>query len=190
MTTINQSSVDVTPGSRRRIIFDFTEPHQADLWLPVNDIVMGGASSGRMVQRAAGPALFTGAVSLDNGGGFASVRTIGTEHNLNGLAGLILAVKGDGKNYKLNLTDNRSAEGVLFQAKFSTISDEWIEVSFPFDGFIPMFRGRPVLDHPPLRTQSIKSFGLTISGKQSGEFSLEIATIVEYCSKHSANIKE
>jgi hypothetical protein len=29
-----------------------------------------------------------------------------------------------------------------------------------------------------------------ISGKQSGEFSLEIAAIVAYCSKHPANTKE
>ena len=188
-TTKKRVSTSVTDGSNR-LIFDFSNPPQAEFWLLVNDVVMGGISSGTMVQHSPKSALFTGVVSLEHGGGFASVRTPPAEYNLRVFAGLTLLFKGDGKRYKLNLTDDQSGEVVLFQATFSTTPKEWTEESFPFDRFIPMFRGRPVLDHPPLRTQSIKSFGLMISGKQSGEFSLEIAAIAAYCSTHSTNTKE
>lgn len=188
-TTKKRVTMSVTSGSNR-LIFDFSHTPQAEFWLPVNDVVMGGISSGTMVQHSPKSAFFTGVVSLEHGGGFASVRTPPAEYNLSAFAGLTLLFKGDGKRYKLNLTDDQSGEGVLLQTKFSTTSEEWTEESFPFDEFVPTFRGRPVPDHSPLRTQSIKSFGLMISGKQSGEFSLEIATIVAYCSKHSANIKE
>ncbi len=167
-------------GGSKRPIFDFSDEHQAELWLPVNDVVMGGISSGMMAQHSPTSAHFSGIVSLEHGGGFASVRTPPAEYNLSAFAGLTVAFKGDGKSYKLTLTDDQSGAGVLFQAQFSTISDEWIEVYFRFDEFAPTFRGRLVPDHPPLRTQCIKTFGLMISGKQSGAFSLEIATVAAY----------
>jgi monofunctional biosynthetic peptidoglycan transglycosylase len=188
-TTTKRVTTNVTNRSNR-LIFDFSDPPQAEFWLPVNDVVMGGISSGTMAQHSPKSAFFTGVVSLEHGGGFASVRTPPAEYNLSAFTGLTLLFKGDGKRYKLNLTDDQSREGLLFQANFSTTSEEWTEEFFPFDGFIPMFRGRPVLNHPPLRTQVIKSFGLMISGKQSGEFSLEIAAIAAYCSTHSTNTKE
>lgn len=178
MTTTKKT---VSTNEANRLIFDFAHEQQAELWHPVNDIVMGGISSGTMVQHSPKSVLFAGNVSLEHGGGFASVRTHPAEYNLRAFAGLTASFKGDGKSYKLNLTDDQSGEGVLFQSKFSTTSDVWAEESFPFDGFVPTFRGKLVQDHPPLRTQSIKTFGLMISGKQSGVFSLEIATIAAYC---------
>jgi NADH dehydrogenase [ubiquinone] 1 alpha subcomplex assembly factor 1 len=165
------------PPEDIRMIFDSSDPQQIGLWLPVNDSVMGGLSSGAMEQASPHSALFSGVVSLENGGGFASVRTPPAEYNLSTFAGLAIRIKGDGHRYKLNLTDDRSAEGILFRLEFATKAGEWIVVSLPFDRFLPVFRGRFVADHAPLRTRCIKTFGFMIAGKQAGKFTLEIGSI-------------
>ena len=55
-------------------LFDFTTPGDVDGWRAVNDTVMGGVSSGELGW-SDGMLVFTGELSLDNGGGFASMRS-------------------------------------------------------------------------------------------------------------------
>ena len=55
-----------------------------------------------------------------------------------------------------------------------------MEIRIPFTDFVPTFRGRRVQDHKPLATVSIRTFGLMISEKQVGEFSLEVAFIAAH----------
>jgi NADH dehydrogenase [ubiquinone] 1 alpha subcomplex assembly factor 1 len=160
-----------------RVIFDFSNEQQTALWLPMNDVVMGGISSGSMTQHSSQTALFSGVVSLENGGGFASVRTRPAEYNFAGCSGLTLIVKGDGKKYKVNLTDSASRGDVLFQAKFSTVLSQWIALYIPFKDFVPTFRGRPLPDYPPLNANRIQTFGLMISEGQPGEFELEVGSV-------------
>ncbi len=159
------------------IVFDFSDPQQAALWLSMNDVVMGGVSTGGLAQHSDGSALFSGVVSLDQGGGFSSVRTPPAEYNLSSFHGLALVARGDGKTYKVNLTTTESFSDVLFQARFETLPDQWIAVEIPFQEFLPTFRGRTLPDHPPLNSGCIRTFGLMISEKQAGEFSLEVTTI-------------
>jgi monofunctional biosynthetic peptidoglycan transglycosylase len=171
----------LTPAEHQRgadlVVFDFSDPQQTALWLPINDVVMGGVSLGTMMQHTATSALFSGIVSLEHGGGFASVRTLAAEYNLGGFAGLTVVARGDGKRYKLNLTTYGSADDVLFQARFGTMPDQWIAVTIPFQDFVPTFRGRPLPDHSPLNTNRIQTFGLMISEGQAGEFELEVGSI-------------
>ena len=54
---------------------------RADPWRSVNDGVMGGRSSGGMVQ-AEDALKFTGELSLENNGGFSSVRRLVEESGL------------------------------------------------------------------------------------------------------------
>lgn len=163
-----------------RVIFDFSNEKQTALWFPMNDVVMGGISSGSMTQHSSQTALFSGVVSLEHGGGFASVRTRAAEYNLAGCSGLTLVVRGDGKRYKLNLTDCVATDDVLFQARFNTTVDEWTTVYLPLKDFTPSFRGRSVPDHPAMDTRTIRTFGLMISERQAGPFSLEITSIAAW----------
>ena len=55
-------------------LIDFRSAARGD-WNAVNDDVMGGRSSSSMRLTSDGSAVFEGEVSLDNNGGFASVRT-------------------------------------------------------------------------------------------------------------------
>ena len=56
-----------------RTIIDFAEPESAR-WTIVNDGVMGGRSSSDVELTGDNTALFSGFLSLENNGGFASVR--------------------------------------------------------------------------------------------------------------------
>ena len=57
-----------------KTLFDFTTATNSTAWQIVNDDVMGGVSTSRFQVRTNG-AVFSGVVSLENNGGFASVRS-------------------------------------------------------------------------------------------------------------------
>ena len=59
-----------------RDLYDFTHQETSGVWMIVNDGVMGGISETRLSLDQQGFLVFEGRVSLDYGGGFASVRSI------------------------------------------------------------------------------------------------------------------
>lgn len=86
-----------------QIIIDFSNT-SATGWQIVNDRVMGGISRSSFQLHEDGYALFSGTVSLENNGGFASVRTRAqTPMDLSEFDGLSVHVLGDGKTYSLRL---------------------------------------------------------------------------------------
>ena len=62
-----------------RILFKFDNPEAAKPWQTVNDGVMGGRSSGRFKINDDKNMEFFGTLSLENNGGFASVRARGEQ---------------------------------------------------------------------------------------------------------------
>jgi hypothetical protein len=122
---------------------------------------------------------FAGRVSLENNGGFASIRSPAGRHDLAGYSGIALRVKGDGRSYKLNLRTGDAFDGVQYQASFIAPA-EWSEIELPFASLVPRFRGRPVVDAPPLDPARIVTFGFLISDRQAGNFALDIARIGAY----------
>jgi monofunctional biosynthetic peptidoglycan transglycosylase len=158
-------------------IIDFREDDQR--WSSINDVVMGGVSSSEMVIEN-GTATFRGTVSLENNGGFASVRSLPAEHDLSGFDGVVLRIRGDGKRYGFRLRTSTAFDGVSYQIKFTAAQGEWQELQLPFGEFDPVFRGRRVPDHPPLDTSLIKTLGLMISDNQQGPFRLDVEWIRGY----------
>jgi hypothetical protein len=138
---------------------------------------MGGLSGSRFGYSGSGTALFTGTVSLENSGGFASVRSASSSHDLRKFSALTLRVKGDGKQYKINLKTDRNFDGVQYQAAFRTKRNEWMNVTIPFTTFTPVFRGNPVVPDSQLDRSCLCTFGFLISDKQEGPFRLEIESI-------------
>ncbi|MHC4830738.1 MAG: CIA30 family protein, partial [Planctomycetota bacterium] len=63
-------------------------------WQTVNDGVMGGRSRGGPQVTDQGTLLFAGEISLENNGGFSSVRTRPKSLALKGYDGLSLRLKG------------------------------------------------------------------------------------------------
>ena len=162
------------------LLFDFDTERAIDDWMPVNDVVMGGVSTGRLEATGNGSVAFTGLVSLENSGGFASVRSRPGEHDLHGYSGLELSIRGDGRRYKINLKTDLQTDGILYRAVFETREDEWQTLRLPFEEFLPSFRGRIAREAPPLDLSCVASLGLMISDRQNGPFRLEIAGIGAY----------
>lgn len=147
---------------------------RVDAFAPIDDRVMGGVSRSRMLRTAEGHGAFTGELSLENNGGFASVRATELTLDLADLTTLVLRVRGDGKRYKLRLHDDAQRDGVAFEAAFDTVVGEWQELALPLDTFRPVWRGRPVRGAPPLERGRVTMVGLMISDGQDGPFTLEL----------------
>jgi monofunctional biosynthetic peptidoglycan transglycosylase len=161
-------------------IIDFSSPEEQDRWEIINDAVMGGVSESRVSIINNKTALFQGVVSLENYGGFSSMRTHQRHFDLAGYKGLMVRVKGDGKNYRLRLRMDNAYDGIAYQAHFSTEQDIWITARLPFETFTPVFRGRIIEDAPELDKSNIRRIGFMIADKQAGPFSLEIEWVRAY----------
>ena len=148
-------------------------------WHDISDPVMGGISSSQMVAED-GVAVFKGVVSLENSGGFASVRSAEGHYDLSGCDGLTVRVRGDGKSYGLRLRTSDAFDGVNYQVDFTPVPGAWLDVNLPFAAFQPVLRGRQVAGHPPLAPAAIRTFGLIIAARQEGPFRLELQSIAGY----------
>ena len=84
-----------TSDADETMLFDFGALENTDDWLVVNDGVMGGLSKSRFIMSDRNTAVFTGNVSLDNNGGFASTRTKTMRFQLDGFKGILVRVKGE-----------------------------------------------------------------------------------------------
>ncbi len=169
-----------TAGEILETLFDFADPSLVAAWESVGDRVMGGVSSGRLVPLAGGGAAFSGEVLLEQGGGFASVRSAPGLFDLSAHEGLILEVRGDGRTYKLSIRTDPWFDAVAYQVRFATRSGELTVHRLPFGEFRATWRGRPVPGAPPLEPSQVSSFGLLVGDRQSGPFNLEIAAIRAY----------
>jgi hypothetical protein len=165
--------------SSEQTIFDFRN-YVGPQWYAINDGVMGGVSQGRAQITEDGLLVFSGMVSLENNGGFASIRSEPSRLAIQGASGVRLEVRGDGHRYKLNLKLDAAFDGIQYQAEFQPPAGEWVTATLPFSSFAPKFRGRPVPDAPPLEPSRVVTVGFLISDKQTGPFLLEIRAIRAY----------
>lgn len=155
----------------------FDTPAATQQWQAINDGVMGGVSVSRLRFDPTGFAIFEGEVSLENNGGFASVRAPVVDLGCADTVAYVLTVCGDGRTYKLNLRTDTGFDGVTYQAAFTPAPGRWTQAVLPLGAFEPRFRGRPVPGAPPLRPEAVKQMGLLISDSQAGAFRLMLKSI-------------
>lgn len=163
-----------------RLLFDFGSSGKAGQWIIINDDVMGGQSSSEMILTDEGTALFHGTLSLDNDGGFASVRTAHRAYDLSDYQGLVLRMRGDGRRYRLRLYTGHRIIGAAYEAEFDTVLDRWITVYIPFQEAVPALGERTLQGLPKLSGANVRQIGLMIADKQAGPFRLEVAWIQAY----------
>ena len=182
-----------SPQTQTGVIFNFQDSSLPlnQVWGALDDVVMGGVSASSLQQHPEG-ALFTGNVSTNNSGGFASVRTRNFEPplNLEGTTGLTLQVKGDGKRYKFLIRDEDSWDSVAYACSFDTQKDQWETISIPFEQLVPVFRAKTVKNGPSLNSSQIRSLQLMLSKFEydgalnprfeAGSFALLVQAIAVY----------
>ena len=163
-------------------LIDFSNTSAAG-WQIVNDSVMGGISRSTLQLYEDGYALFSGTVSLENNGGFASVRTQAQSPvDLSGFEGFSVHVLGDGKTYNLRIrtVKNRQLTRYSYEARFATTAGEWETHKLAYSYFRAIFRGNSVRGNPELNSDSILEIGFMIRDGQEGAFGLGIRKMSVY----------
>jgi hypothetical protein len=167
-------SVVYTQKSEHATLFDFNSKETFGKWFIVNDDVMCGKSRSEIIVDKEGFANFSGVVSPDNNGGFASIRDKIESNSEEKYKGVIIRVKGDGKKYNLRFRTTAVFDGYAYQAKFQTKEESGIEYKLPFSSFEPTYRGRTLANKPRLESKNIVQIGLLIADYQFGKFSIDI----------------
>ena len=156
------------------IIFDFNKNSSISNWIVVDDVVMGGKSSGNFQLNKDGKGVFSGKISLDNNGGFSSVKYGFNKLNIEKFKSIVLKIKGDGKNYQFRIK-HKSSDYASYITSFSS-SGEWQEIEIPLNSMYPSFRGRK-LDEPNFFHKSIEEVTFLIANKKNEEFIILIDKI-------------
>jgi hypothetical protein len=142
-------------------------------WNIINDDVMGGLSSSKILVDT-NTIIFSGDVSLENNGGFASLRSPLKNYNFSEFAGLEIRLKADGKRYSISMKETAYFTGYFYTASFETKNNEWMTVKLPFDQFKLYYFGREINSNAKIPLSKIKEISFLIGDKQKGEFVAEI----------------
>ena len=139
----------------------------------MDDVVMGGRSDGSFYIDEHNRGIFQGIVSLENNGGFSSVR-----HSLNVKVGnqtnVKITLKGDGKNYQFRIKSNPN-DRHSYISEFQTTGKRQ-EIVIPLSSMYAAFRGRK-LEIPTFNSDQISEIAFLIGNKKSEKFRLEISKI-------------
>lgn len=166
------------PATVSNVLINFSDPAGVANWTTVNDPVMGGRSIST-VTFGEGGMVFSGTISLDNNGGFASARgPIDPElgNRAAGAASLRVRARGDGKTYLMKV---ETGQPWSYVQRFTTEAGIRRTYDLPVAGFEPAGRFLdPVPIAPPLDPSSINRVSLYILDKQEGPFQL-VALAIE-----------
>lgn len=149
-------------------------------WRIVNDGVMGGLSSSKAIVNNDNKIIFSGNVSLENNGGFASLRSPVKDYDFSEFTGLELKLKTDGKLYSISMKETSYFTGYFYTKSFETKKDEWIVVQIPFDQLKLYYFGQETKSNKKIPLDNIKEISLLIGDKQEGDFKAEIDYIMLY----------
>lgn len=158
-------------------LFNFTGDEAAKQWQTVNDGVMGGVSEGEFRITDKNTMEFFGKLSLANNGGFASVRTKPVKLDLKKGDTIVARVRGDGREYTLNLYLDKQLTAFSYRATLQTMKDEWIEIRVPLDEFEATSFGRVVREAGVVKPAEVNAVGFLLGDKKAGPFKLEVEWI-------------
>ena len=158
-------------------LMDLSDPSIGNQWISVNDNVMGGVSQGGFRITEEATLEFSGNLSLENRGGFTSIRTRPADLNLGGYDRIALRVKGDGRTYYLNLMTSPRSAAASYRAAIETQKGVWQETRVDLKDFVYTSFGTVLAGAAPLKADDIRSVGITLADKKAGPFRLEVAWI-------------
>jgi len=157
------------------LIFDFNKTSDISDWKVVNDVVMGGRSTSEFYLNEQGHGVFTGAVSLENNGGFSFLRYRFNEKNIKDFKKVIIKLKGDGKEYQFRVKSNKYNQE-SYKKVFKTTGD-WQTIEILLSDLQPTFRGQK-LNIPNFTSNKLEEIGFLIANKKNESFALIINKIV------------
>lgn len=162
----------LTPAPQ--VVFDFNMQSNVKFWNIVDDRVMGGRSNGNFEINSDGHGVFFGEVSLENNGGFSSVRYNPRIDDVSAEDKIRIRLKGDGKPYQFRVKQDSRAY-YSYISTFET-SGDWEEIEIPLKEMYPSFRGRK-LNGDNFSHQTIREVAFLIGNKKPQSFKLIIDKI-------------
>ena len=157
-----------------QVIFDFAKSSDVESWIIVDDVVKGGKSSGSFELSPEGHGIFEGSISLDNNGGFSSVRHKFERTLIKDFTKIILKIKGDGKKYQFRIKSN-SGDYYSYISPFLT-NGKWQEIQILLKDMYPSFRGRK-LEKPNFSKNYLEEVTFLIGNKNQEKFKILIDKI-------------
>ena len=155
-------------------IFKFNKSSEVNNWVIVDDVVMGGKSSGNFSLNTDGHGVFSGSISLENMGGFSMLRYQFRKINVNVFTRIRIKLKGDGKMYQFRIKNN-SDNYYSYVSTFST-SGDWEEIEIPLAEMYPAFRGKK-LNQANFPGDYLAEVSFLIGNKKTEKFRLLIDQI-------------
>lgn len=156
------------------VLFNFDKDSDLDGWNIVDDVVMGGRSNGTLSITSEGYGLFSGKISLENNGGFSSLRYAFDPIKVHKDQLIRIRVKGDGKQYQFRVK-NEVSDNVSYINDFET-NGNWQVLEFRLGELYPTFRGRN-LSRPNFDHDHIEEIRFLIGNKRPESFRLLIDKI-------------
>ncbi|MEE2756731.1 MAG: CIA30 family protein [Myxococcota bacterium] len=145
-------------------------------WNTVNDTVMGGRSSATVTTNELGELIWSGSLSLENNGGFVSIRNSDNWHDWSAYDGVEVVIAGQGRAIQVTLQRaDRIIRAGGYRALVHTKSAGDTRVFIPFSAFVLKRFGRQI-DGPHLNTglKRVGELGLLIADKRPGSFSVTL----------------
>ena len=158
----------------KELIFDFNSNSDISAWRVVDDVVMGGESEGNFKLNENGNGVYFGEVSLENNGGFSSLRFRFNKKEISNYSKIILKIKGDGKDYQFRVKDNYR-NFYSYISSFST-NKNWQLIEINLSEMYPGFRGRK-LEMSKFSSSVIEEIAFLIGNKRNESFKIEIDKI-------------
>lgn len=152
-----------------QLIFNFNHNTNISDWKIVDDVVMGGRSNGTFKIDSDGNGVFSGDVSLENNGGFSSVRYQFEKINTTKDSKVIIRLKGDGKEYQFRIKNNRNTY-YSYITNFKTNGD-WENIIINLKDLYPSFRGQ-TMNISNFTGNSIEEIVFLIGNKKNESFNL------------------
>ena len=173
LPNVENSSAKLIEGE---VIMENFDSNNLLNWNIVNDSVMGGRSQATLKLINNTYANFKGYLSLQNNGGFSSIRAY-YPPDLTNIKSIVLKVRGDGRKYNFRIRGNTES-WASYTHSFDTVEGEWNEIELKIDDFYPVYRGYTLKNMPQLSEVIIKEIGIMLSDKIEGSFSIDIDWIM------------
>ena len=159
---------------KSQLIFDFNHDTKITDWKIIDDVVMGGKSNGKFKIDSDGNGVFSGDVSLENNGGFSSLRYQFEKINTTKDSKVIIRLKGDGKEYQFRIKNNRNTY-YSYITNFKTTGD-WENIIINLKDLYPSFRGQ-TMNIPNFTGNSLEEIVFLIGNKKNETFTLVLDRI-------------
>lgn len=158
----------------KKVIFEFNTSCNIDAWQVVDDVVMGGSSSSEIILNKYGNGVFKGNVSIENNGGFSSIRFNENKIETTSNKTILLKLKGDGSVFQFRVKRSKY-ERHSYIFNFQTNGD-WETIEIPLSEMTPSFRGLK-FDISNFNHDNIQQIGFLKASNKNTSFQLEIKHI-------------